>query len=77
MYHHHLLLQARISPTSVIRLLHPSLPTGLLDYIWCPYSVGLGKSLLVAKHLLVCLKGLQENVANEFVLTSAAGSSMP
>ena len=40
-----------------IRLYHPSLPVGLLDYILCPNRAGVDKFSLVDQHLPVHVKG--------------------
>ena len=62
-YHYHVVLRARISLTRSlslslsILLYHPSLPTGLLDYILCPNRAVVDRFQLVVKLLHVRVKG--------------------
>ena len=39
-----------------IRLSHPSLPAGLLDYTLCPYRGVVDKFWLIVQHFHVCVK---------------------
>ena len=54
-----------------VRLYHPSLSAGLLDYILCLCRAGVDKFLLVGQHLLVRVR---DSVTLEFVLAPLAAS---